>query len=99
MESSNSNSEEKELQHMQLVVRKLIPNPMDIIKELDGIKSENNSSENALSKSVNQTQMQMQEGKVDMGKALVVGLVDTESSGTKSDKQDTISRSGNIKMQ
>ncbi|GJU66610.1 retrovirus-related pol polyprotein from transposon TNT 1-94 [Tanacetum coccineum] len=42
-----------------------------------GIESKNNSSENALSKSVNETRMQMQEGKVDM-----------ESSGTKSDEQN-----------
>ncbi|GJU41924.1 hypothetical protein Tco_1194881 [Tanacetum coccineum] len=39
--------------------------------------------------------MQMQKGKVNMGKALDVGLVVTESSGTKSDKQDTSSISGN----
>ncbi|GJR23264.1 uncharacterized mitochondrial protein-like protein [Tanacetum coccineum] len=39
--------------------------------------------------------MQMQEGKVDMGKALDAGLVVTKSSGTKSDKQDTSSRSEN----
>ncbi|GJW76697.1 hypothetical protein Tco_0138379 [Tanacetum coccineum] len=49
-----------------------------------GIESKNNSSENALSKSVNETQMQMQEGKVDM-----------ESSRTKSDEHNTSSRSGN----
>nr|GEV54860.1 hypothetical protein [Tanacetum cinerariifolium] len=48
-----------------------------------GIESKNNSSENALSKSVNETQMHMQEGKVDM-----------ESSGTKSDEQDTSSMLG-----
>ncbi|GJX09931.1 hypothetical protein Tco_0199790 [Tanacetum coccineum] len=59
------------------------------------IESENNRSENALSKSVNETQMKMQEGKLDMGKALDDGLVVTESSGTKLDKQDTSSRSGN----
>ncbi|GJR09839.1 hypothetical protein Tco_0792491 [Tanacetum coccineum] len=49
-----------------------------------GVESKNNSSENALSKSVNETQMQMQEGKVDM-----------ESRGTKSDEQNTSSMSGN----
>ncbi|GJU48601.1 hypothetical protein Tco_1218156 [Tanacetum coccineum] len=48
-----------------------------------------------LSKSVNETQMQMQEGKVDMGITLDAGLVVTESSGTKPDKQDTSSRSWN----
>ncbi|GJT49729.1 hypothetical protein Tco_0975886 [Tanacetum coccineum] len=37
----------------------------------------------------------MQEGKVDMGKALDDGSVVTKSSGTKSDKRDTSSRSGN----
>nr|GEX84791.1 hypothetical protein [Tanacetum cinerariifolium] len=55
-----------------------------VVIESSGIKSENNSSENALSKLVNETLMQIQEGKVDM-----------ESSGTKSDEQDTSSRSGN----
>ncbi|GJT80705.1 hypothetical protein Tco_1055047, partial [Tanacetum coccineum] len=49
-----------------------------------GIESKNNSSENALSKSVNETQMQMQEGKVDM-----------ESSRTKLDEHNTSSKSGN----
>ncbi|GJT95109.1 putative ribonuclease H-like domain-containing protein [Tanacetum coccineum] len=39
--------------------------------------------------------MQMQEGKVDTGITLDVGLVVTENSGTKSEKQDTSSRSGN----
>nr|GEX65938.1 hypothetical protein [Tanacetum cinerariifolium] len=37
----------------------------------------------------------IQEGKVDMGKALDVSLVVTESSETESKKQDTSSRSGN----
>ncbi|GJR86790.1 hypothetical protein Tco_0210801 [Tanacetum coccineum] len=39
--------------------------------------------------------MQKQESKVDLGKALDVGLVVTESSGTESGKQDTSSKSGN----
>ncbi|GJU95669.1 hypothetical protein Tco_1320425 [Tanacetum coccineum] len=39
--------------------------------------------------------LKMQDGKVDIGKALDVGLVLTESSRTESDKQDTSSRSGN----
>nr|GEV65284.1 hypothetical protein [Tanacetum cinerariifolium] len=34
-----------------------------VVTESSGIESENNSSENAISKSVNKTQMQMQEGK------------------------------------
>nr|GEW56800.1 retrotransposon protein, putative, unclassified [Tanacetum cinerariifolium] len=59
------------------------------------LESENNSSENALNKSLNETHMQMQEVKVNMGKALDVGLVVTESSGTELDKQDTSSRSRN----
>ncbi|GJU65930.1 hypothetical protein Tco_1247765, partial [Tanacetum coccineum] len=37
----------------------------------------------------------IQEGKVDMGKALDASLVVTESSETESEKQDTSSRSGN----
>ncbi|GKB97790.1 hypothetical protein Tco_0983927 [Tanacetum coccineum] len=40
-------------------------------------------------------EMQKQESKVDLGKALDVGLVITESSGTESEKHDTSSRSGN----
>ncbi|GJS81026.1 hypothetical protein Tco_0747567 [Tanacetum coccineum] len=39
--------------------------------------------------------MQTQESKVDTGKALDADLVIIESSGTKSGKQDTSSRSGN----
>ncbi|GJX87767.1 hypothetical protein Tco_0339781 [Tanacetum coccineum] len=39
--------------------------------------------------------MQKQESKVDLGKALDVGLVVTEISGTESEKQDTSSRPGN----
>ncbi|GKD42622.1 hypothetical protein Tco_1267267 [Tanacetum coccineum] len=39
--------------------------------------------------------MQSKEGKVDSIKALDVSLVVIECSGTKSDKQDTSSRSGN----
>ncbi|GKD43677.1 hypothetical protein Tco_1268322 [Tanacetum coccineum] len=66
-----------------------------VVTESSGIESERNSSENALSKSMNETLIQMQEGKVDMGKALDDGSFVTESSGTKSDKRDTSSRSGN----
>nr|GEU49193.1 hypothetical protein [Tanacetum cinerariifolium] len=44
---------------------------------------------------VNKIQMQTQEGKVDMGKALDVGLVVTECSGTEPKKHDTSSRSEN----
>ncbi|GJU23059.1 hypothetical protein Tco_1156401 [Tanacetum coccineum] len=40
-------------------------------------------------------EMQKQENKVDLGKALDADLVVKESSGTKSGKQDTSSRSGN----
>nr|GEU59806.1 uncharacterized mitochondrial protein AtMg00810-like [Tanacetum cinerariifolium] len=66
-----------------------------VVTESSGIESEKNSSENALSKSVNETQMQMQERKVDMGKALDDGSVVTKNSGTKSDKRDTNNRLGN----
>ncbi|GJW67171.1 hypothetical protein Tco_0121595 [Tanacetum coccineum] len=44
---------------------------------------------------VNKRQMQMQENKVDLGKALDADLFVTESSGTESGKQDTSSKSGN----
>ncbi|GJT18326.1 hypothetical protein Tco_0877032 [Tanacetum coccineum] len=46
-------------------------------------------------KRVNKRQIQMQENKVDLGKALDVDLVVMESSGTKSRKHDTSSKSGN----
>ncbi|GJY24884.1 hypothetical protein Tco_0398542 [Tanacetum coccineum] len=44
---------------------------------------------------VNERQMQSKEGKVDSSKELDASLVVTECSGTKSDKQDTSSSSGN----
>nr|GEU34281.1 hypothetical protein [Tanacetum cinerariifolium] len=44
---------------------------------------------------VNERQMQTTEEKVDTSKALDASLVDTESSGTESKKQDISSRSGN----
>ncbi|GKB12015.1 hypothetical protein Tco_0845938 [Tanacetum coccineum] len=44
---------------------------------------------------VNERQLQTTEGKVDTGKALDASLVNTESSGTESNEQDTSSRSGN----
>ncbi|GKE72694.1 hypothetical protein Tco_1534735 [Tanacetum coccineum] len=43
---------------------------------------------------VNERQMQTTEEKVDTSKALDASLVDTESSGTESQEQDTSSRSG-----
>nr|GEW22774.1 retrotransposon protein, putative, Ty1-copia subclass [Tanacetum cinerariifolium] len=46
-------------------------------------------------KRVNDRTMQSKEGKVDSSKALDAGLIVTECSGTKSDKQDTSSSSGN----
>ncbi|GJT47021.1 hypothetical protein Tco_0955736 [Tanacetum coccineum] len=44
---------------------------------------------------VNERQMQTTEDKVDSSKALDASLVDTESSGTALEQQDTSSRSGN----
>ncbi|GJU34182.1 hypothetical protein Tco_1182536 [Tanacetum coccineum] len=44
---------------------------------------------------VNKRQMQTQESKIDMGKALDADLVDTESIRTDSTVQDDSSRSGN----
>nr|GEW25693.1 hypothetical protein [Tanacetum cinerariifolium] len=66
-----------------------------VVMESYGIESENNSSENTLSKLVNETQMQMQEENVDMGQTMDDGLVVKECSGTESDKQVTSDRSGN----
>nr|GEX42072.1 hypothetical protein [Tanacetum cinerariifolium] len=67
-----------------------------VVTKSSGIELENKSSETALNKPVNETQMQIQEGKVDMGKSLDARLVVTKSSGTKSDKQDTSSSQGII---
>ncbi|GJZ11051.1 hypothetical protein Tco_0545810, partial [Tanacetum coccineum] len=66
-----------------------------VVTKSSGTKSENSSSKTASIKSMNETHMQMQEGKVIMGKALDAKLVVTESSGTESDKRDTSSNSGN----
>ncbi|GJV49736.1 hypothetical protein Tco_1439948 [Tanacetum coccineum] len=44
---------------------------------------------------VNERQIQTTEGKVDTTKALDASLVNTESGGTESGKQDTSSSSGN----
>ncbi|GKA03011.1 hypothetical protein Tco_0675792 [Tanacetum coccineum] len=66
-----------------------------VVTESSGIESINNSSDNALNKSVNETQMKMQGEKVYIGKALVAGLVVTECGGTKSNKRLTSSSSGN----
>ncbi|GJR24735.1 retrovirus-related pol polyprotein from transposon TNT 1-94 [Tanacetum coccineum] len=66
-----------------------------IVMEDKCYRKENRSSETAFSKSVDERQMQMQEGKVDTGKALDAGLVVTERNGTESGMQDTNSRSGN----
>ncbi|GKC38666.1 hypothetical protein Tco_1051050 [Tanacetum coccineum] len=74
-----------------------------IVSKSSWIESETN---NALSKSVNETQLQQHESLVTESttlednlntdvKALDVGSVITESSGTKSDKRDTSSSSGN----
>ncbi|GJX13559.1 hypothetical protein Tco_0205317 [Tanacetum coccineum] len=44
---------------------------------------------------VNQRQVQTHESKINMGRALDVNVVVTESSGTKSRKHDASSKSGN----
>ncbi|GJT08147.1 hypothetical protein Tco_0842609 [Tanacetum coccineum] len=58
------------------------------------IEPENND---AFSKSEIETHMQRQEEKVDMSEAVDAGLVVTESSWTKPDKQNTSSSSGSYK--
>ncbi|GJX46580.1 hypothetical protein Tco_0271770 [Tanacetum coccineum] len=67
-----------------------------IVSKSSLIEPENN---NAFSKSEIETQMQRQEEKVNMREAVDAGLVVTESSGTKPDKQDTSSSSGNYTTQ
>nr|GEV81849.1 hypothetical protein [Tanacetum cinerariifolium] len=49
-------------------------------------------------KRVNKRQIQTQESKIDTGKAVDVGLVVTECSGTESEVQDNSNMSGNVKM-
>ncbi|GKA99864.1 hypothetical protein Tco_0827858 [Tanacetum coccineum] len=46
---------------------------------------------------VDKRQMQMQESKIDLGKALDASLVVMESSGTESEKQDTSIKTGRHK--
>ncbi|GJY60775.1 hypothetical protein Tco_0461432 [Tanacetum coccineum] len=75
-------------------VLRMKENELNALKE-NG-KPENN---NAFSKSEIETQMQRQEEKVNMREAVDAGLVVTESSGTKPDKQDTSSSSGNYTTQ
>ncbi|GJV83679.1 hypothetical protein Tco_1523577 [Tanacetum coccineum] len=65
--------------------------PLDCIKS-SLVESENN---NAIQQSEIDTQTTRQEEKVNMREAVDAGLVVTESSGTKPDKQDTSSISGN----
>ncbi|GJV26255.1 hypothetical protein Tco_1378950 [Tanacetum coccineum] len=67
-----------------------------IVSKSSLIEPENN---NAFSKSEIETQMQRQEEKINMREAIDAGLVVTESSGTKPDKQDTSSSSGNYTTQ
>nr|GEW28435.1 hypothetical protein [Tanacetum cinerariifolium] len=96
MEFSKSNSEEKELQHIRCSEQSVQALDANLVfTKSGGIESKNNISDNALIKSVNETQMQMQDGKVNIVKELDVGLVITESSETESEKQDTRNGSGN----
>ncbi|GJT87235.1 hypothetical protein Tco_1068952, partial [Tanacetum coccineum] len=67
-----------------------------IVSKSSLIEPKNN---NAFSKSEIETQMQRQEEKVDMREVVDAGLVATESSGTKPDKQDTSSSSRNYTTQ
>ncbi|GJT01181.1 hypothetical protein Tco_0822350 [Tanacetum coccineum] len=60
-------------------------------RDLDTLEAMVQKNHNAFSKSEIETQMQRQEEKVNMREAVDAGLVVTESSGTKPDKQDTSS--------
>ncbi|GJY50131.1 hypothetical protein Tco_0440087 [Tanacetum coccineum] len=99
--SSCSDSEEQEMQQMQVKAKEscMVQQFHDtLVQHMESVKK--SFDERALHKReydsrVNEKQMQTKEGKVDTGKALDVSLVVTESSGTKSEKQDTSSRSGN----
>ncbi|GJX89187.1 hypothetical protein Tco_0341201, partial [Tanacetum coccineum] len=83
------------LQYTQLEIREshdtLIQHMESVKKSIDKRALHKREYDSCL----NEKQMQTTEGKVDLSKALDASLVDIESSGTKSGKQDTSSSSGN----
>ncbi|GJW49233.1 hypothetical protein Tco_0090584 [Tanacetum coccineum] len=87
MESSNLNLQERELQQM-LEEKVVLPDdPLEWLNKAVALFRSAITSR--------YPPATIQEGKVNMGKALDVSLVVTESSETESEKQDTSSRSGN----
>ncbi|GJW49230.1 hypothetical protein Tco_0090581 [Tanacetum coccineum] len=90
MKSSNLNSQERELQQMleeKVTSFLLTDDPLERLNKAITLFRSAITSRYPLAT--------IQEGKVDMGKALDVSLVVIESSETYSEKQDTSSRSGN----
>ncbi|GKA15297.1 hypothetical protein Tco_0695044 [Tanacetum coccineum] len=83
------------LQYTQLV----IPEFRDtLIQHMESVKKsidERAQHKREYDSWVNERQIQITKGKVDMGKALDASLIDTESSGTELKEQDTSSRSRN----
>ncbi|GJY73284.1 hypothetical protein Tco_0477715 [Tanacetum coccineum] len=70
----------------------------ELIQHMENVKksvAERTCHQRQYERRVNKRQMQTHEGKVDSSKAFDVSLVVTECSGTKLDKHDTSSSSGN----
>ncbi|GJY31000.1 hypothetical protein Tco_0414495 [Tanacetum coccineum] len=80
-------------QDVQTFTRTMLLNLDQLEKQLDKEEFQEIGSFDAFRGK--ERQMQSKEGKVDSSKALNVGLVNTESSGTESAKQETSSRSWN----
>ncbi|GJU50242.1 hypothetical protein Tco_1219797 [Tanacetum coccineum] len=90
MKSSNLNSEERELQQM---LEEKVPSFLSTDDPLEWLNKAVALFRSAIT--LRYPPATIQEGKVDMGKALDVSLVVTESNETDLEKQDTSSRSGN----
>ncbi|GJY93638.1 hypothetical protein Tco_0509420 [Tanacetum coccineum] len=96
MESLNSNSQERELHQLQQMQDKAKESCMVFFRLLHShLKFFQTMASKELESRVNEIQMQSKEGNVDSRKALDAGLVVTECSGTKSEKQVIRSSSGN----
>nr|GEU36193.1 hypothetical protein [Tanacetum cinerariifolium] len=90
MKSSNLNSQERQLQQM---LEEKVPSFLHTDDLLERLNKAMALFRFAITSRYPPTTIQ--EGKVDIGKALDVSLVVTESNETESKKQDTSSRSGN----
>ncbi|GKB26327.1 hypothetical protein Tco_0865728 [Tanacetum coccineum] len=94
MESLNSNSQEREREReLQQMQEGKVPSFLSTDDPLEMLNEDMTFLRSAITSRY--PQATIQEGNVDMGKALDVSLVVTKSSGTESKMQDISSRSGN----